>query len=77
MFFVIGTLVLLFISLAILSRWIGERRYDRALKETDYGVVCNFMCDITNKLIGLSPSHIVKRCIGYYLNSEFGKDDRR
>jgi hypothetical protein len=73
MFFAIGMLVLFFVSLVILSRWIGERRYDRALKKTDYGVVCNFMCDITNKLIGLSPSRIVTKCAGYYLHTEFEK----
>lgn len=73
MFFAIGTLVLFFVSLVILSCWIGERRYDRALKKTDYGVVCNFMCDITNKLIGLSSSCIVAKCTEYYLHTEFEK----
>ena len=73
MFFVIGTLVLFYISLIILSCWISERRYDRALEKTDYGVVGNFLCDTTNELIGLSPSRVIAKYAEYYLHTELQK----
>ena len=62
--------VLVYVFSLIYAYKLGIKRHERFLNKTDYGVVWNFLCDNTNKILGISPSYILSKRIGYFLNDD-------
>lgn len=62
--------VLVYVFSLIYSYKLGIKRHERFLNKTDYGVFWNFLCDINNKIFGISPSYISSKRIGYFLDDD-------
>lgn len=67
-YFIIG--VLIYVLLNIFCYKLGIKRHERFLNKTDYGVVWNFLCDNTNKILGISPSYILSKRMGCFLDDD-------
>lgn len=70
-YFIIGVLV--YVLLNVFCYKLGKKRNDRALNKTDYGKVWNFLCDLANSCLGVSPCLSFK--IGRWVDEDGAKNE--